>query len=173
MSDDPARKPMGREGGRANVRASYVSLLEATGEARAEALREADGHLDRIARLLRDALSVGLSVTDVARITGVSRPTLYQLRARYGKSHTELRLAVLQAVSSGHQSLKDIVRALGRPEADLWPILTDFVDAGAFVLDPFENEEGTQAAFFLTDKGELILDVLLMEEDADTEGRPQ
>ena len=171
MSRKPDRKPLGPEESRANVRALYVSQLEAAGGARARALREAEGHLDRIARLIPDAVNAGLSLTDVARITGVSRPTLYQLRARYGESHAHLRLAVLQAVTTSDGSLASMVRALGRPEGDLWPVLTDFMDAGALDLEPLDDEEGEpQPAFQLTQKGEHLMDWLFeMEDEAERE----
>jgi hypothetical protein len=46
-----------REKGKATVRALHLSELEAAGAARARALAEADKQLDRVARLLPDALT--------------------------------------------------------------------------------------------------------------------
>jgi hypothetical protein len=144
-----------------------VSQLEAAGGARAEALREADHQLDRIARVLADAVDSGLSLTDVARITGVSRPTLYQLRARYGESHTHLRVGILQAVAeAGWASLGHLVDSLGRPEGDLWPVLSDFVDTGAMELEPSDDEE-PQPTFALTEKGDVLLQYARFKEEAD------
>lgn len=172
MSAEPDRKQVGPEESRANVRALFVSQLESAGGARAQALREAEEHLDRIARLIPDAVDSGLSLTDVARITGVSRPTLYQLRARYGKSHAHLRLAVLQAVCDGDGALPAMARKLGRPKGDLWPVAWDLVDAGALEAEPLEDEEGPQPEFLLTPKGhDLMAWLFEMEDEAEREGR--
>ena len=74
------------EKGKALVRALHLSELVATSKAREVALHEAEAQFDRIARLLPDALKGGISMTEIARVTGISRPTLYELRARYGGS---------------------------------------------------------------------------------------
>lgn len=89
-----------QEKGRALVRGLHLSELQASGAARAMALHEADVQLDRIARLLPDALQAGLSLAEIARVAGVSRPTLYELRARYGGSVGDMRLAVLQTLAN-------------------------------------------------------------------------
>ena len=170
MARGADKKPAGREETRAQARAVFVSQLESAGRARQAALRQADDQLDRIARVLPDAATAGLSVTDVARITGVSRPTLYQLRARYGESHRHLRLAVLRAVTTTDGTLKAIVRSLGRPEKDLWPVLQDFVDGDVLDVDPYEDEDGTQPAFVLTQKGDVLMDVWHFEEADESEG---
>jgi len=167
VSEREDRKLAGPEESRANVRALYVSQLEAAGGARAKALREADDYVDRIARLMPDALTSGLSLTDVARITGVSRPTLYQLRARYGESHTHLRLAILQAISSSDGSLAAVLRALGRPEGEAWPVLRDLVDADVLEVEPIEAEDGPHPGFLLTPKGHDVIDWLIELEDED------
>ena len=169
MSAEHREKSAGPEESRATVRALYVSQLEAAGSARFEALRQADAHLDRIARLIPDAANAGLSVTDVARITGVSRPTLYQLRARYGESHRHLRLAVLHAVTNTDGSLNAIVRSVGRPKGDISRVLWDFVDGGVLEVEPVEDEEGTEPAFLLTPKGDVLMDVWHYEEDDEAE----
>ena len=69
------------------------------GAARELALLQAEQQLDRLARLLPNALAGGLSLAEISRVTGVSRPTLYELKARYDDSDADLRLAVLQAVA--------------------------------------------------------------------------
>ena len=68
------------------VRGLHLSELQAAGAARAVALHQAELELDRVARLLPDALQAGISLAEIARVAGVSRPTLYELRARYGGS---------------------------------------------------------------------------------------
>jgi DNA-binding IclR family transcriptional regulator len=143
----------------------YVSDLEAAGEARAAALREADTQLDRIARLLPDATGAGLSLAEIARITGVSRPTLYQLRARYGDD-AYLGPALLQAVAStGLARLDHLATSIGRPESELWPVLEHFTETDVLELEPVDDEEGTHPAFALTEKGHMVLDVMDFEDD--------
>jgi hypothetical protein len=89
-----------REKGKALVRALHLTELAAAGQARSLALHEADEQLDRIGRLLPGALQGGISMTEIARITDVSRPTLYELRGRYGGSIGDVRFALLQAIAT-------------------------------------------------------------------------
>ncbi|HEV2058198.1 MAG TPA: hypothetical protein VGR11_02505 [Solirubrobacteraceae bacterium] len=110
------------------LRALHESELESAGAARAEALRRADQELDRIARLIPDALGAGLSMTEIGRFTGVSRPTLYELRARYSDAPRDLRIAVMQALMTQDTSHPDaIAEHLGRSAAEVRPIIDDFL----------------------------------------------
>lgn len=63
-----------------------VLLVELTelGRQRREALQRVQSLGDGIARVLPDALSAGVRLTEIARVTGVSRPTLYAWRGSYG-----------------------------------------------------------------------------------------
>jgi hypothetical protein len=161
---------VGREQRRATVRALHVAELEAAGNSRAEALSEADQQLDRIAQILPHALNAGLTVTDVGRVTGVSRPTLYQLRGRYSDAPGHLRVAVLQAVASlGVAPLDALVSALGRPSEDFWPILSEFVDTQVMEVAPTE-EEDPQPAFSLSANGHLLVEHWETPHDADESG---
>ena len=45
-----------------------------------EALKEAESCLRRVEELLPEALDAGLMISDVAKLSGVSRPTLYKWR---------------------------------------------------------------------------------------------
>src|SRR5687768_12447410 len=95
------RDRRGLERGRAAVRALHLDNLEKAGADRAAALRLVDEHLDRIAQMLPLALQAGISLSEISRVTGVSRPTLYELRGRYADSPGDLELAVLQSVATG------------------------------------------------------------------------
>jgi hypothetical protein len=66
-----------REKGKATVRALHLSELESAGRARAGALAEAEKQLDRVARLLPDAVGGGLSLSEIAgrRSTSYGRVT--------------------------------------------------------------------------------------------------
>ena len=88
------------EQGRATVRALYLAELEDIGARRATALKAAEDQLERVARLLPSALDAGLSLSEISRLTDVSRPTLYQLRARHTAAAGNVRLAILQTVAN-------------------------------------------------------------------------
>jgi transposase len=143
-----------REKGRALVRALHVEQLEDAGMERHAALQAAEGHLDRIARLLPAALAGGLSLTEIARITGVSRPTLYELRARYSDQPLDLSLGVLQAVAtSGSLTEPQLRERLRRPPQDVSRTVAEFERQGFVEFDIDEDEEGKRPIFFLTEKG--------------------
>jgi len=74
--------------------------VEDIGAQRAAALKAAEAQLERVARLLPNALGAGLSLTEISRLTDVSRPTLYQLRARQTAAEGNVRLAILQTVAN-------------------------------------------------------------------------
>src|SRR5947208_54840 len=113
---EPRRTEEGqREKRRATVRGLHLAELDDAGRARADALSRADEQLDRIARLLPDALRAGLTLTEIARVTGVSRPTLYELRGRYGEAASDVQLALLQSIATrGPLSVDDLFQHVGR-----------------------------------------------------------
>jgi hypothetical protein len=123
-----------REKGKATVRALHLSELEAAGAARARAIAEADKQLDRVARLLPDALSGGLSLSEIGRVARVSRQTLYELRARYSDSDGDLRLAVLQSVAWMQPTTADEV-AEQEVEFDLTAAGVSTLDNWVFIED--------------------------------------
>lgn len=113
------------------MRAIHETELVNAGAERAEALRRAEYQLDRIARLLPDALDAGLGMTEIAQLTGVSRPTLYELKGRYSDSARDLRLAVLQALMRREASFPDsLPEHLKRPASEIQPVLDEFFKAG-------------------------------------------
>jgi transposase-like protein len=110
------------------IKSLHARGLAEAGAARAAALEEAERQLDRIARLLHDALQGGVSMTEIARVTGVSRQTLYELRGRYGDT-ADLRFAVLQSLATqGESTARHVAEHLGRPEAEVEPLLAQLVD---------------------------------------------
>lgn len=127
------------EKGKALVRALHLSELSLAGNARALALHEADEQLDRIARLLPDALQGGISMTEIGRITNVSRPTLYELRGRYGGSVGDLRLAILQAIiTSNAVTAEQLAERLGRPREDIDLVVDEFLNGELLEMEPEE-----------------------------------
>jgi hypothetical protein len=147
-----------REQGRALVRALHVSELEAAGAARNLALHQAELQLDRIARLLPDAIQGGLTLAEIGRITGVSRPTLYQLRGRYGDA-SDLRLAVLQTVANrGAMPTRELADLVGRDPKDVAAATNGLFDDGLLEPEPVDDEDGNVVAgAAITDEGLLAL----------------
>ncbi len=155
-----------REKGKATVRALHLSELEAAGAARAGALAEADRQLDRVARLLSDALSGGLSLSEIARVAGVSRQTLYELRARYSDLDGDLRLAVLQSVAWMQPvTVDELSEHLGRDAGDISRTLSGFVGEDFVDVGSRRTEDGDEVEFDLTAAGASTLDNWVFIED--------
>jgi hypothetical protein len=70
-----------QEKGKAVVRTLHLSELQDAGEARLSAIDRADVQREVICSLLPGALKAGLSLAEISRVTGVSRPTLYVWKA--------------------------------------------------------------------------------------------
>ena len=132
------------------VRGLHLSELQAAGAARAVALHQADVELDRVARLLPDALQAGISLAEIARVAGVSRPTLYELRARYGGTVGDMRLAVLQALAThGALSPDEVAERVGGDDEERARVLADYVDK---YVEVWPDEDGN-AAYEITPNG--------------------
>jgi transposase-like protein len=123
----------------ANVlRSAHLRGLSEAGAARLAALAEADVQLERIARLLHDALQGGVSISEVSRATGVSRQTLYELRARYGDTR-DLRLAVLQGcLTQWEATIQSLAEQLKRPEAEISSIVDELLEHDLVCESPGE-----------------------------------
>jgi len=155
------------EKGKALVRALHLSELEAAGSARALALHQADEQLDRVARLLPDALEGGISMSEIARSTGISRPTLYELRARYGGSVGDLRLAILQAVvTSKAVSIAGLAERLCRELSEIEGLVRAFEQEGVLEKDFARVDEDEYAEYlYLTESGLRTLEAWIFEAD--------
>ena len=151
---DSRDRHMRREKGQALVRALHLSELQAAGEAREKALRKADEQLNRIGRLLPDALGSGISLAEIARVTGVSRPTLYELRGRHSQKFGDLLLAVLQtAASRGPVDRAGVAAFLERPVEEIRSVVDTLVDGGLVVEDFNDDPEDPMMELTLTGNG--------------------
>jgi hypothetical protein len=148
------------EKGKALVRALHLSELAAASKARELALHEAESQFDRVARLLPDALNGGISMTEIARVTGISRPTLYELRARYGGSVGDLRLAILQAIIANHAvTVAALSERLGRPSKDISLVVEEFLSGDLLHEDVEEvGPEEWEQRFYVTSNGLAFLE---------------
>jgi hypothetical protein len=136
MSAMDRQERLQRERGKALVRDLHETELRAAGAARALALHQAEQQLDRIARLMTDALKAGLTLAEISRLTNVSRPTLYELRGRYGEAVGDLRFAVLQAVATRAPIWMDeLAEHLGHRE-EIAAVVKDLVREGLIDWDP-------------------------------------
>lgn len=136
------------------MRALHLSELQAAGAARTLALHEADQQLDRIAHRLPEAIAAGISMTEIARVTGVSRPTLYALRARYSEDERDLRFAVLQTIlRHGPVDRRGIAEHLERPRDETDAIIDQLLKAGMVSEDIETDGPEPIMEVYVTDRG--------------------
>ncbi len=138
------------------MRGFHLRALEEAGRARGAALEEADQQLQRIGRLLPDALDAGISMAYAGRVTGVSRPTLYELRAKYGEGAVDFNFTLLDTLDRrGPLPEHELKHRLG---ASVREHVTDFQRQGLVDLEPEETPEGTVAVVALTHEGLELLE---------------
>ena len=120
--------------------------------------------------MLPNALDAGLSLSEISRVTGVSRPTLYELRARYGGHERDLRLAVFQTIASaGRATGSDVTEHIGRPSSDISGVLEQLVDQNLLDVD-FNDDAGNPAMEYrLTDSGFAALEHYRFQEEWEPE----
>jgi transcriptional regulator with XRE-family HTH domain len=139
---------------KATVQALYRSELREAGEARRAAMAEAEWQLERIGKFLAGATAAGLSLSEVARITGMSRPTLYELLKR-GERTGDARFDLLAALAAGGSlRLADLVEGLARPESFAKRLVRALVAQG---LVAAVGEDGGATEYELTVPGEEAL----------------
>jgi chromosome segregation and condensation protein ScpB len=161
------------EKARALVRALHLSELETAGTARALALHEAEKQLDRVARLLPNALQAGISITEIARVTGVSRPTLYEQQGRYGRSLGDLRLGVLQTIALRQPIAQEQLNLLFEERGELADVVTEFAKQGLIEFDVEPTPEGDQLVLGMTPDGYEALEHWDFEFEAEAADREE
>ncbi len=145
-----------REKVRGAMRGFHLRALDEAGRARTAALEEADSQLQRIGRLLPDALDAGLSMSHVGRVTGVSRPTLYELRAKYGEGAIDFNFTVLDTVvRRGALRASELKHRLGD---SVWAHVLDLERQGLLELEPEATSEGDVALIGATPQGFELLE---------------
>lgn len=146
------------EKARGLVRALHLTELENAGLARATALAQADAELQRIAARLPDALDAGISISEIARVTGISRPTLYELRGRHSDSPRDLTLALLQLIGTrGAVPVPELSTAMARPESEYSGVLESLISNDFIEYEIDEGPDGAEALYVLTAKGHGLL----------------
>jgi DNA-binding MarR family transcriptional regulator len=95
-------------------------------------------------------------MADIARITGVSRQTLYELKGRYGSAE-DLRLAVLAAIATnGAVTLEELTENLGRSRSEVEAVVKAYVEGHLVEETIFLDGKATEA-LALTEHGEAAL----------------
>lgn len=159
-----------REKNRGIVRGLHLEAIEAAGAARAAALQEADEHLQRVGSLLPDALDAGLSLSEISRVTGVSRPTLYELRGRYDASDRDLSLVVLQSVAlAGALPVSDLAGRLDRPAGEILRRAQSFEAQGFMEIEPEDGPEGTFPVMCIVPEGLDLLEAWFEQREEEGE----
>jgi hypothetical protein len=172
MNPDPRDLLMRREKGQALIRALHLSELQAAGAARSLALHEADGQLDRIARVLPDALTSGVSLAEIARITNVSRPTLYELRGRYTDDSRDLTFAVISAIAGrrGPIDSDGVAEHLKRPRDEVAALVKHLIEHDMVDQDFIDGPDGAIVELYLTEKAFSFLEAWDFEERTRDQG---
>jgi DNA-binding IclR family transcriptional regulator len=135
----------------------HLTELQAAGAARVVALNESEQQLDRIARVMPNALNAGISLAEIARNTGVSRQTLYELKPRYDPSG-DISLAVLQTIATRQPiSVLELAERLNRSFSDVEPVVESFVAGKLVDLVTLTNYEDVSDCLYLTGVGSACL----------------
>lgn len=151
-----------RERARAAARSVFLGELADLGRQRSEALQRAEDLADRIARVLPDALAAGIQLTEIGKVTGVSRPTLYTLRARYAVRPHGLHLVVIGALANGGRLASDLGDAIGEPIDEVLAQLERDGEIESRVIDIEDGDDGESpspvTAYELTPQGVGVLE---------------
>ena len=108
-------------------------------------------------------------MAEIARVTGVSRQTLYELRGRYGDT-ADLRLAVLQAIlTQWPAALDDLAEHLKRPASEIKPLVDELMDQELVELDLDVRIENRDYPYAMTAAGLRALESWSLAEDAAVE----
>lgn len=162
-----------RERGEALVRTLHSSELRAAGAARAVALHEADVQLDRIAQRLPQALAAGVSIAEAARLAGVSRPTIYELRGRYSADDGDLRFALVCAIARLQPvAERELHGVMGRAPKDVSGVLGGLEVDCLAEWDVDDEGDGPDKFWNLTHKGFEWLEAWQWHELESEEGEP-
>jgi DNA-binding MarR family transcriptional regulator len=157
MATETRKAAVRRVRGKALVEALYRHELVEAGDQRKAALADAQRQLKRIGQHVAGAVAAGVSLAEVARLTGVSRPTLYELLDSQEKGAADVRFEVLAAVAcEGAASAGMVAEKLGRDDHRVRRIVAKLVGEGW--LEPPEDAVGNEARqVVLTVRGEEAL----------------
>lgn len=140
----------------------HREALQAAGAGRAAALQQADVHLKNIGRLIRAALRAGVRLTEIAEITGVSRPTLYSLQQTVERDPQTTAFDVLTLLAYGGQlDAQQLAAELGLTEDEAAGLLQELTARGLISVALTSYSPATTSAHYrLTPEGDRELEWL-------------
>jgi hypothetical protein len=134
---------------------AYRAELVRAGEARQAALHQAESQLERLSDLLPGATQAGISVTEVARLTNVSRPTVYEL-LRASDGEPDVAALILASVVQSPKTKADLAEITELPPTRLVAITADLTHRGWLELVPAGGERSDDV-YLATQNGENAL----------------
>ena len=149
--------------GRLALQALHRKELGDSGR-RIQQSREAAQHeLDRIAAFLPGARHAGMTMSEISQLTGLSRPTLYELQNRGGAGTPDVTLAVLSALGGlGPQTAEQLSGVTKIAEHLVAEAVTDLLARELVSVALGYYTAGAQTAFvMLTEAGVAELHALL------------
>jgi DNA-binding MarR family transcriptional regulator len=131
---------------RALIHALYRQALEDAGEKIAQAQAELQGEIDRVGLQISGAVDSGISISEIAGLTGLSRQKLYELRQRQQGNLEDLDMRLLaQLAASGALTPSQLSAQLRVEESTVAQILRELEDEGAVrpLISFYEGGEET------------------------------
>lgn len=97
-----------------------------------------------------------MSMVHVGRVTGVSRPTLYELRAKYGEGAIDFNFTVLDTLARrGSMSISELKHRLGDSVGEH---LADFQRQDLLDVEPEPTADGYIGVVAITPQGLELLE---------------
>lgn len=128
-----------------------------------ESRESAQRELDRIAAFLPGARHAGMTMSEISQLTGLSRPTLYELQNRNGAGEGDVTLAILSALGGlGPQTSEQLAGVMKIAEGVVAHAVEDLLARELVSVALGYYTAGTQTAFvMLTEAGVAQLHALL------------
>ncbi len=148
---------------RAVTGALIRQALESAGQRIREAQRDLDRELARIGRNVAGAQAAGISISDVAEMTGLSRQKIYELRDRHGAGMEELSYRILaQLAAGGAQSAEQLAGSLKQDPGPVQSAVGEMLAEGWLRPLVTQYEGGASSAVYKLDEaGEVAFEDFL------------
>jgi hypothetical protein len=137
--------------------------LSESGRRIQEGRESAQRELDRVAAFLPGARHAGMTMSEISQLTGLSRPTLYELQSRSGSGERDLTLPILSALGGlGPQTTEQLAGAMKLAEGVVAKAVEDLIARELVSVALGYYTAGAQTAFvMLTEAGVAHLHMLL------------
>lgn len=146
------------------MRGVYRDALAAAGARRLELENAQRDETSRLAELAIGARAAGISLSEIARVTGLSRPTVYALIEQSGPPEPDLDYQILSAAAGhGRVSIGHLTGATNRPADEIAERCGQLVSAGYVNVATASSGSDEVAYYGLTYAGEERLEAMLYE----------